>query len=231
MKHCLHWQTFAIAMQILLVLPVMVLADQNRSFTLDEVLQHLHTRQLTLTTLVAKFQQIQHNELFAEPQKSAGTLYFDRADKLLIKMHQPEPYFVLLTDGKMISGTPGSTPRSKDLPGDKTSFPERLGIDQSVHQLKKQFTLLMNHNPDGHIYGLELKPRKVNRRMPYASIQAEIDSHLWLPVNLKLIEPGGDWVYFAFDFITLNSPLPENIFNIVPVDADPMTSDDIHDSK
>ncbi len=89
----------------------------------------------------------------------------------------------------------------------------------------------MNHNPNANLYGLELSPLKINRRMPYSEIQAEIDSQLWLPVELKLVEPSGDLVHFVFQFTAINSPLPKDIFEIGSIETDSTSSDDIHESK
>ena len=67
--------------------------------------------------------------------------------------------------------------------------------------------------------------------MPYSEIQAEIDSQIWLPVELKLVEPSGDSVDFAFQFTAINSPLPKDIFDIGSIDTHSKPSDDMHESK
>jgi outer membrane lipoprotein-sorting protein len=231
MKRIINWLIVAIVIQALWILPTIGIADQNTTLSMDEVLRHVHARQSTLTTFIADFNQVQQNELFAEPQASSGTLYFDRVGKLLIKMRQPETYVVLLTDGKMISDVPGSPTRQKNLPGGKTFLQKMLNLVQSIDQLKKQFLIQINPNPDVHLYTLELRPLKINRRMPFSKIHALIDSRLWLPINLHLVEPGGDSIRFAFQFTAVNSPLPENIFDIGPIDAKTSPSDDNHESK
>ncbi len=231
MKHIINWLTVAIVIQALWVLPSTGLADQNKTLSLDEVLLQLQTRQASLTTFIADFNQVQQNELFTEPQTSSGTLYFDRVGKLLIKMRQPEAYIVLLTGGKMISGAPGSPLDQKNLPGGKTFLQKILKLVESVDQLKKQFQIQMYPKPDEHLYTLKIRPLKINRRMPYSKIQTKIDSQLWLPVSLQLVEPGGDAVRFAFQFTAVNSPLPQNIFDIGPISTQSSPLDDSHESK
>lgn len=231
MKRIINWLFIAIVIQAGGALPTTGLADQNKILSLDDVLLQLQTKQKSLTTFIADFNQVQKNELFAEPQTSSGTLYFDRTGKLLIKMNQPEPYVVLLTDGKMISGVPGSSLRQKNLPGGKTFLQKMLDMLESVDQLKKQFRIQMNPKTDANLYALELRPFKINRRMPFAKIQAEIDSQLWLPVNLQLVEPGGDSVRFDFQFTAVNSPLPQDIFDLGPLDANSSRPDISHENK
>jgi outer membrane lipoprotein-sorting protein len=230
MKNIIHWLIIAILIQLLWLLPISI-ADQNQTLSLDEVLLNVQTRQETLTTFVADFKQVQQNELFAEPQTSSGTLYFDQVGKLLVKMRQPEPYIVFLTDGKMISGVPGSPLSQKKLPGGKTALQKILGMGQSADQMKKQFQIQIFPNPNQHLYTLELRPRKVNRRMPYSNIEAVINSQIWLPIKLLLVEPGGDSVRLAIQFTAINSPLPQDIFNIGPIDADSLPTDDTHESR
>ncbi len=231
MKPSLNWRVFIILIQFILILPISVGADQIKTLSLDEVLLHLKTRQETLVTFVADFQQVQQNELFAEPQKSAGTLYFDRVGKLLIKMSQPESYYVLLTDGKMISGAPGSPLHQKKLPGGKAFIQKILGMGQSADQLKKQFHIQMTSIPNGPLYELELRPIKVNRRMPFTLIQAKIDSQAWLPIGLRLVESDGDSVRFILNFTAINTSLPEDTFDIGPIADHTTASDDIHETK
>jgi len=231
MKQSINWRVFAIVIQLFIVLPMSVAADQNEALTLDDVLLRLRTRQATLTTFIADFKQVQKNELFAEPQISAGTLYFDGLGKLLMQMRQPEPYFILLSNGKMISGAPGSAPRQKSLPGGKSFLQRIVDLGQSVEKMKKKFHIQMNHNPNTNLYGLTLSPLKINRRMPYSEIQAEIDSQIWLPVELKLLEPSGDLVHFAFQFTAINAPLPTDIFEIGFIETHTTSPDDIHESK
>jgi len=231
MQYSLNWKILIFVILLFLVLPTIVAADQNTVLSLDEVLQHVQTRQETLSTFSADFKQVQKNALFIAPQTSAGRLYFDRVGILLMKMHQPEPFVVLLTQGKMISGTPGSPLRQKNIPGGNTFLQKMLGIGRSAEQLKKQFHIRMNPSPDGDLYALELRPVKITRRMPYLKIKAEIDSQIWLPLSLQLVEPGGDSVGFTFRYTRINTPLPENIFDIGPIEPHSTPSDDTHESK
>jgi len=231
MKHALNWRVILLLLSFGLTLPSSAVADRTKALSLDEVLLNLKSRQESLATFIADFQQVQQNELFAEPQTSAGTLFFDRVGKLLIKTRQPEPYLVLLVEGKMISGVPGSVLRQKNLPGGKTFLKKMLDLVQTGDQMKKKFHIQPIPTFNAHRYELVLKPIKVNRRMPYAEIQAEIDTQLWLPVNLQLIEPAGDSVRFIFRFTAINSPLPEGIFNVGPIDVDSSTSDDTRENR
>jgi len=184
---------------------------QTSDWTVEEVLLHVQERDQTLTTFIAKFKQIQENNLFTGSQVSEGTLFFDHNGKLLMKMSAPETYLVFMGDQKMILGVPGSPSyRQKKLPGKKPFFKQMMGI----RQLKNQYDIRRTAAPCGVICELELKPLKKSRRIPYSSIRTRINTRQWLPEMIRLEEPGGDVTTFHLQFISINQPLPEGIFDI-----------------
>ena len=204
-------------------------ADAQKSdWTVDEVLQNVREREQTLTTFVAEFKQIQENSLFAGAQVSEGTLFFDHSGKLLMKMSAPEAYLVFIGDQKMILGVPGSSSyRQKKLPGKKPFLKQMMG----VNQLKKQYDIRRTDTPCGEICELELRPLKKSRRTPFSSIHARINTRQWLPEMIHLEEPGGDVTTFHLQFISINQPLPEGIFDIPIPDTKSTLPEGNHDIK
>ncbi len=206
--------------------------QETAAWTVDDVLLHLKERERTLTTFVAGFKQIQQNNLFDQPQVSEGTLYFDHNSKLLMKMTTPEAYLVFITDRKMILGVPGSSSyRQKNLPGQNTFFKRVMGIGQSVDQLKKQYDIQMVASPCNEICELRLTPLKKSRRTPFTRIQATIDTLQWLPETIHMEETGGDVTTFYLQFISINQPLPDRIFDIPLPDKKTDRPEGYHDVK
>jgi len=148
-----------------------------------------------------------------------------------MKMELPEPFFIFITEGKMISGAPGSPLRQKKLPGGHAFFKQKLGLGQSLDHLKNRFDIRMTRSRHQHQCELQLRPYKVSRRMPYAVIQATIDTRLWLPESIQLVEPGGDAVRFDLTFTAVNTSLPEGIFDIAPSEIPSVTSNGMHETK
>jgi outer membrane lipoprotein-sorting protein len=202
------------------------------AWTVDDVLLHLKERERTLTTFVAGFKQVQQNSLFDQPQVSEGTLYFDHNSKLLMKMTTPEAYLVFITDQKMILGVPGSSSyRQKNLPGRNTFFKRVMGIGQSVEQLKNQYDIRMVATPCKEICEFRLTPLKKSRRTPFTSIQATIDTLQWLPEKIHMEETGGDVTTFYLQFLSINQPLPDRIFDIPLPVKKPDRPEGYHDVK
>jgi outer membrane lipoprotein-sorting protein len=202
--------------------------SQKSDWTVEEVLLHVKERQQTLVTFIAKFKQIQENSLFAEAQVSEGTLFFDHNGKLLMKMSVPEAYLVFIDDQKMILGVPGSPSyRQKKIPGKKPLFKQVLGIGQ----LKNQYDIRKTAAPCGESCELELRPLKKSRRIPFSSIRARINTRQWLPEMIHLEESGGDVTTFHLQFISINQPLPEGIFDIPRPDTKSAFPEGNHDIK
>jgi outer membrane lipoprotein-sorting protein len=224
------WPALPILVLILIAVPTMSTANE-KALTLDEVLFHLRTREQTLETFSADFRQIQRSELFEKPQTSEGRLYFDRSGKLLMKMTLPETFFVFLTGRKMISGTPDSPYRQKTLPGSNPFFKQILGIGQSVDQLKKQFNIQLTSTATRQGCEIEFQTLRKNRRMPFVSIQATINTQLWLPETVRLQESGGDITVFYLTFTAINEPLPDGIFDIESANSHPAEPSGSHEAK
>jgi outer membrane lipoprotein-sorting protein len=209
-------------------IPALSAETQKSDWTVEEVLLHVREREQTLVTFIAKFKQIQENSLFAEAQLSEGTLFFDHNGKLLMKMSAPETYLVFIGDQKMILGVPGSTSyRQKKIPGKKPFFKQMMGIGQ----LKNQYDIRRTAAPCGESCELELRPLKKSRRNPFSSIRARINTRQWLPEMIHLEEPGGDVTTFHLQFISINQPLPEGIFDIPIPDTKSALSEGNHDIK
>jgi len=224
------WPALPILVLILIAVPTMSTADE-KTLTLDEVLFHLKTREQTLDTFSADFRQVQRSALFEKPQTSEGRLYFDRSGKLLMKMTMPETFFVFLTGRKMISGTPGSPYRQKTLPGSNPFFKQILGTGRSVDQLKRQFNIQLTNVVKGQGCDIEFHPLKKKRRMPFVSLQASINTRLWLPETVRLRESGGDVTVFFLTFTAINEPLPDGIFDIEAPNSLPAESPGSHEAK
>lgn len=209
-------------------IPTFSAETEKSDWTVEKVLRNVQEREQTLTTFVAEFKQIQENSLFAGAQVSEGTLFFDHSGKLLMKMSAPEAYLVFIHDQKMILGVPGSSSyRQKKLPGKKPFFKQVMGIGQ----LKNQYDIRRTAAPCEEICELELKPLKKSRRTPFSSIRARINTRQWLPEMIHLEEPGGDVTTFHLQFISINQPLPEGIFDIPIPDTKSTLPEGNHDIK
>jgi outer membrane lipoprotein-sorting protein len=203
-----------ILLLLLLFCPSMVTMAseiQQSVRTAEDVLLKLEERERTLATFIARFKQIQENSLFAQSQISEGTIFFDQGGKLLMKMTTPEAYLVFIANQEMIIGVPGSSSyRQKRLPGGNNFFKQAMGIDG----LKNRYDTRMISAPAKESCELELKPLKRSRRTPFSTIRVRINTLEWLPEMIHLEESDNDVTTFHLEFISINQPLPDGIFDI-----------------
>ena len=228
MKKNLIFPSLLLTLLLYQPIPAMASETQQPDWTAEEVLLKVREREQTLATFIARFKQIQQNSLFARSQISEGTIFFDRNGKLLMKMIAPDTYLVFITNQKMMLGVPGSSSyRQKKLPGRGAFFKQVMGIDQ----LKKQYDIRMISIPGEKGPELELKPLKISRRTPFSTIRVRINTLHWLPEMIRLEEPGKDVTTFHLEFISINQPLPDGIFDIPLPDNKSLSPEGSHAIK
>lgn len=195
--------------------------NQQQDWSLDEVLQNIKDRGQSLETFIANFKQIQNNRLFVEKETSQGILYYHHSGKLLMEMTVPEKYLLFISDHKMILGVPGTPAyRQKKMPRGMTSLEQMVGLDQSLQQLKQRFKIRMVCNSSEKRCEINLIPTQKRQGMPFDSIKATFNTHQWLPQMIELHEVNGDSTAFYLEYVSINQPLPDNIFDIPKPDTD-----------
>jgi len=102
-----------------------------------------------------------------------------------------------------------------------------MGIDG----LKNQYDTRMISPPVKESCELELKPLKRSRRTPFSTIRVRIDTLRWLPEMIRLEESGNDVTTFHLEFISINQPLPDGVFDIPVPDKKSFSPEGSHAIK
>jgi outer membrane lipoprotein-sorting protein len=206
------------------MLPVANAEPIETGLSLDRILSNVKHTEEQLKTFSASFKQSQKNHLLVAPLVSQGLMFYHHTGKLLMKISLPEPFVLLLRDRLMIMGDPVTkTFKQKTFPGRKALLKRYLGTGQPVEVLKKTYDIRLVNDGRGEDCQLDLIPKKRNRKMPFQSIRVTIDKMLWLPIGIRLEEPNMDYTELELSYLTINDPLPENIFTI---DMPPIEIDD-----
>jgi outer membrane lipoprotein-sorting protein len=188
------------------------LADR---LTLDQILSNVKESELKLKTFTASYKQVQKSHLLVKPILSEGRMSYHYTGKLLMEVSDPEPYVILIKDRLIIMGDPvKKTYKKKSLPGRNALLKRYLGGGQPLAALKQKFAFRLIDDCSGTACQLELVPKKQNRNMPYAFIRVVIDTKRWLPKAIRLEEPNDDYTEFELSYLTINDPLPEDLFTI-----------------
>lgn len=180
---------------------------------LDRILANITARQNTLKTFSADFKQIQQSHLFHRAQVSEGMLFFDHTGKILLNMIQPHDFILMIAEDMMVLGDPTTSVYTKKRIRPRHSFLKGiLELDQSLEGLKKRYDIRLESDDSREKIDLRLIPRAKDSRMPFNAIGVKINPHLWLPEIIRLEESNGDHTTIELHFITVNKPLPDDIF-------------------
>ena len=196
-------------------LPVANAEAIETELSLDRILSNVKNTEKQLKTFSASFKQSQKNHLLVEPLVSQGSMFYHHTGKLLMKISLPEPFILLLKDRLMIMGDPVTkTFKQKTFSGINALLKRYLGAGKPVEVLKEKYNIRLVNDPNGTDCQLDLTPKKHNRKMPFQSIRVTLDKMLWLPKEIRLEEPNKDYTELELSYLTINDPLPENIFTI-----------------
>jgi outer membrane lipoprotein-sorting protein len=205
-------------------LPVANAESIETELSLERVLSNVKNSEQHLKTFSASFKQTQKNHLLVNPLVSQGSMFYDHAGKLLMKFSNPETFILLIRDRVMIMGDPvAKTFKQKTFPGREALLKRYVDTEQPVELLKEKYDIRFAKDFAGTDCQLDLVPKKRTRKMPFQSIRVTIDTRLWLPKDIRLEEPNNDYTEFELSYLTINDPLPEDIFNI---DMPPKEMDD-----
>ena len=183
--------------------------------SLEQILSNIKESELKVKTFTASFKQFQQNHLLMAPLVSRGLMSYDHSGKLLMEISHPEPYVILLNDRMIIMGDPvKKTFKKKSFPGRDALLKRYMGAGQPIEVLKQKYDIRLVNDCTGTDCRLDLVPKKRDRKMPFQFIRVTIDTRQWLPKRIRLEEPNNDYTEFELSYLTINSPLPEDLFTI-----------------
>ena len=180
---------------------------------LNWVLNNIKQTELKLDTFSARMVQIRKTQLLKSPLQSEGLIYFDSEGKMLFKVTSPSPLLVLFKDGLVLINYPDLSKVEKIYMG-RNIFKEFFGIGQSIEGLERQYSIRLVSKTPSNSYHLRLVPKRETMRRYFDSIEVMVNPNHWLPERIHCRERDGDWTSIHLEFISINEPLPSNVFNM-----------------
>jgi len=182
---------------------------------LSWVMENIKEKEKNLKTFTAKFSQTKKTSLLREPLHSEGIIYFDSSGKMLLKVISPSPLITLLKDGMLLTYYPDvSKTEERYLGRTDTILKKYFGIGQSIEELRKQYTIQLVSKTHSESYHLKLIPKMKPIKKYINSIEVEVSPKHWLPNHIHFKETKGDYTSLKLDFISINEPLPQGIFQV-----------------
>lgn len=202
-------------LSVVVILPILLfpLGQLWAADDLNGILEKIKTRERSLKTFIATFSQTKKTQLLKEPLLSVGMIYFDNRGRLLFQVTSPSPVTILFKGGELITWYPDLSKSQKRYVG-AGAVKKYFGLGNTVEELKKQYHIeLSPQAKEGH-YRLKFTPRTESMAKGIETIEVEGRRDTWLPATIHFREKGGDSTTIKLDFMSINKPLPPDIFKI-----------------
>lgn len=199
-----------IVIMLILLFPVGALSAED---DLTGILAKIKTQEQSMKTFTAAFSQTKKTQLLKAPLLSRGMIYFDNDGRLLFQVTSPSPLTVLFAGGELIVWYPDLSKVEKRYVGAR-AVTKYFGIGNTVEELKKQYHIEGAQEAKKQYYRLKLTPRGEEMAHRIEAIEVEVRRDTWLPATIHFREKGGDFTTVTLDFMSINKPLPPDIFTI-----------------
>jgi outer membrane lipoprotein-sorting protein len=194
-------------------------------FTLKTIAQ-LKARESTLQTFEARFDQIQKSSMFEQIVRSRGIIRYDARGKFLFKITDPAPYAVVFDGDYVYIHDPSQSLTKKHRIGHQESILKKyFGIGQPLDDLKRRFGIKASSNAPLPGITLVMKPKETRMAKRIALVSADVNLETWLPSEIYIQQPEGDWTRMQLVFTAVNQPLGPDAFKFKDQGNSPSSSD------
>ena len=201
---------------ILWMLPLL-----NAETTLEQVFSKMDETAKGFHSIQSSLEQTKVTVLVDDKDVKSGKLYYTRAGKeprLKVEIDKPAQQLLLIDRGKVQLYTPSIKQVQEASLGGHANAVEQLmavGFGQSSADLKNHFKVVMAG--EEVIDGKKTAILDLTPNAPVAGIKALcmwVDQQKGYAVQVKVTETGGDYTIYKYTNIKLNSPLPDNTFEL-----------------
>jgi outer membrane lipoprotein-sorting protein len=180
---------------------------------LAAVIGRIKEKERSVKHFHARFSQTRKTTLLREPLRSEGQVFYDREGKMLFEVIHPDAMTVILKDGMLTIFYPDLSETKQRYLG-KDFLREYFGVGQSMEELEKRYSVRLVNEPSPDRALLILKPKSGSLAKRIESIELAIDLRSLLPERVSIREPGGDFTHIHLDFISIDRPLPPELFGV-----------------
>ena len=184
------------------------------ALTLD-VISRIKTREESLKTFEARFEQIQKSQLFEQIVQSSGIIRYDAGGRLLFQVQEPAPYAVVFDRDWVYIHDPGQQRIKKHHIGQRENILKQyFGVGQPLEDLTRRFDIKATSNKPLPGVTLVMQPRQARLAKRISLISAEVNDGTWLPREIFIQQTQGEWTRMHLDFFSVNQPLPPDAFDL-----------------
>jgi outer membrane lipoprotein-sorting protein len=218
-------QAFVISIGVLwlVLLSSFAAAQEQKTPTLDNVLQKMDEAAAHFQTAQADFVFDQYQKVVDEHDTQKGTVYYRRSGQqieMMAEFKEPDHKFVLYKDGKLQVYQPKIEQVMEYSAGANREQVESflvLGFGGSGQDLKKMFDVSYQGEEkidDKSTAILQLTPKSEKTRSNFSQIILWIDLDNGISVQQKLIQTQGDYRVAKYSAINLKAKIGNDVFRL-----------------
>ncbi|MBN1847764.1 MAG: outer membrane lipoprotein carrier protein LolA [Deltaproteobacteria bacterium] len=178
-----------------------------------QILMKIKDKEKDLRTFIAQVKQVKQTQLFKEPLHSEGMIYFDHSGRLLLKMTQPSPVIVFFNNDRLYIHYPDYGKTEETYIGNHF-FEKYFGVGTSIDGFYEQYMVEIFPATGGGLYQLKMLPKEERMAKKIEMIEVIFRKDDMLPEQVRILEKDGDDTTINLKFISINQPLPKDIFDM-----------------
>ncbi len=193
------------------------LGAQQEGEELARILDRLKKAQESMEDFTADITQVKNSLLFTEPVTSHGKMRFKRPNHVWVEMSPPYPSITVLSKGVLWIY----------FPEEKTAQRYRV----AGNPLLAKWLLFFQNPIETMGRGISLQQQKAGEVVLgvdpadelaiFRAITLWIDTSLWMPKMIELVERNGDRTTITYHHIRINSGIPDSSFALrLPPDVE-----------
>lgn len=203
---------------LLAVLSVGIPASaQHESKDVAPILDLLKKAQDAAEDFTADIKQVKISSLFKEPVVSHGRMRFKRPDRIWVEMSPPYPSITVLNRGVLLIYFPDEKVAQRyEVAGNPVLAKWLLFFQNPIETLGKKIWL--QEERAGEVV-LGIAPAE--DLAIFQEIRIAIDTTIWMPKSVELVEKNGDRTTINYNNIQINPGIPESAFELrLPSDVE-----------
>ena len=183
---------------------------QQETKDLASVLEQCKKAQDAIADFTADIKQVKSTSFSKEPVVSRGKMRFKRPGQLWVEMYPPYPSITVLHNGVLLIYFPEEKVAQRyQVAGNPALAQWLLFFQNPIETLGKRIWI-----QDERAGTVVLRLEPAEDLAIFQEIRISLDTTIWMPKGVELVEKNGNRTTITYDNITINSGIPDASFKL-----------------
>jgi outer membrane lipoprotein-sorting protein len=181
--------------------------------TAEQAVANLEKALRSVTTLMARFEQLHYSMTVSEPLRERGEVFLQKPDRMRWAYKDPQDKVFLYKDGILEMYLPEDKQLTRSPVAEETRRSDIFGIFLGTVSFRDAYLVEDNPFPTTatKVRQVKLTPRTEGE---FSHLLLEIDETTWLPRRVIFLEWAGSKREFIFTQVRTGIPLPAKTFTL-----------------